>query len=194
MLHSPEHRPGAGSDQHKWSGSGRWDGTIRGSPFYGLVEWARTSEARGFFVFHSLLAEAAWTTGRNRIHYRFERTERPEEARTQNLFRSTRPHHENSIQGITRWSIHTAGYGFQLGEQAGPVSALPFVELSYGRLAEIEGGVFSVSSLYGRHSFISASVGVRLSLGMQMHRMGRYGVVQDTAGTAHPAQHGSHDD
>ena len=27
-VHSPEHRPGAGTDQHKWSVSGRWDGAV----------------------------------------------------------------------------------------------------------------------------------------------------------------------
>ena len=36
-------------------------GPVGGQPVYGLVEWARTSEAEGFFVFHSFLAEGAWT-------------------------------------------------------------------------------------------------------------------------------------
>jgi hypothetical protein len=72
---------------------------------YGLVEWARTSEAEGFFVFHSLLAEGAWSTGRHRLQYRFERTERPEEERIAR-FRSLRPHLENSILGVTRWTTH----------------------------------------------------------------------------------------
>ena len=192
-VHSPEHRPGSGTDQQKWSGSARWDGEVKSFPVYGLVEWARTSEAEGFFVFHSFLAEGAWATGRSRLHYRFERTERPEEARTLTPFRSVRPHNENSIQGITRWAIHTAGYGFQVGAGGGPVTGLPFVELSYGRMSEIGGGIFDVSSFYGKRSFLSVSVGVRLSLGMQMHRMGRYGVVQDTAGSTHRPQHEQHD-
>lgn len=192
-VHSPEHRPGAGTDQHKWSVSGRWDGDIRGYPVYGLAEWARTSEADGFFVFHSFLAEGAWTVERNRLHYRFERTERPEEARTLNPFRSVRPHNENSIYGITRWTIHTAGYGFQLGDRGDPVSGRPFVELSHGRMADVGGGIFDVSSFYGKQSFLSVSIGVRLSLGMPMHRMGRYGVAQDTADPRARRHHGDHE-
>src|SRR6266853_910642 len=47
-VHSPEHRPGSGTDQRKWSLSAGWDAPVRGRPVYGLVEWARTSEASGF--------------------------------------------------------------------------------------------------------------------------------------------------
>ncbi|MCI0372463.1 MAG: hypothetical protein L0214_14100, partial [candidate division NC10 bacterium] len=109
QVHSPEHRPGAGTDQAKWSLSGRWEGSLGRRQTYALVEWARTSEAGGFFVFSSLLAEGAWSAGRHRLHYRFERTERPEEQRISS-FRSLRPHLDNSILGITRWTIHTVGY------------------------------------------------------------------------------------
>jgi hypothetical protein len=194
LVHSPEHRPGAGTDQHKWSVSGRWDGNVGRRPVYGLVEWARTSEADGFFVFHSFLAEGAWTAGRNRLHYRFERTERPEEERTLDPFRSVRPHFENSIHGITRWTIHTLGYGFRLEEPVARFSALPFVELSYGRMADVGGGLFDVRSFYGRSSFWSLSIGVRASLGMRMHRMGRYGVAQDTAVSRGMEHHEHHED
>jgi hypothetical protein len=194
MVLSPEHRPGAGTDQSKWSASGRWAGAVETFPVYGLVEWARTSEAEGFFVFHSFLAEGAWSIGRNRLLYRFERTERPEEARTLSPFRSVRPHNENSILGITRWTIHTAGYGFELGDQRDRLIGFPFVELSYGRMANVTGGLFDVTSFYGKRSFWSASIGIRVNLGMRMHRMGRYGVVQDTAGSTHKTQHAGHDD
>lgn len=189
MVHSPEHRPGSGSDQHKWSASGRWDGQVRGYPVYGLVEWARTSEADGFFVFRSFLAEGAWTAGRSRLHYRFERTERPEEQRTLDPFRSVRPHFENSIQGTTRWTIQTLGYGFRLAGPVARLGALPFIELSYGRMADVGGGLFDVGSFYGRRSFWSLGVGLRLNPGMRMHRMGRYGVAQDTAVSMAMPQH-----
>jgi hypothetical protein len=194
LVHSPEHRPGSGTDQHKWSLAGRWEGNVRTLPVYGLIEWARTSEADGFFVFHSLLAEGALTRGPSRLHYRFERTERPEEARTLSPFRSVRPHLENSIQGITRWTMHTAGYGYRVGTPSATVEAMPFVELTYGRMAEVRGGLFDVESFYGKSSFWSVSVGLRLNAGMRMHRMGRYGVAQDTAGSAHEAQHEQHDE
>jgi hypothetical protein len=191
-VHSPEHRPGFGIDQHKWSLSGRWSGSVGQFPVYGLLEWARTSEANGFFVFHSLLAEGAWTVGRSRLHYRFERTERPEEERTLSLFRSLRPHLENSILGTTRWTIHTAGYAFKLRAR-GAVGAQPFVELSYGRIADVGGGLFDARSFYGKTSFWSVSVGARLSAGLPLHRMGRYAVAQDTANTRVSGHHGHHE-
>jgi hypothetical protein len=191
-VHSPEHRLGSGTDQSKWSLSTRWEGEVERFPVYGLVEWARTSEADGFFVFHSFLAEGAWTLGRSRLHYRFERTERPEEERRLNPFRSVRPHLENSILGTTRWTIHTAGYGFELN----PIEllrALPFVELSYGRITDVGGGIFDARSFYGKGSFWSITLGARLNLGMPLHRMGRYGVAQDTADPAERRHHGQHD-
>jgi hypothetical protein len=192
MVHSPEHRPGAGTDQHKWSVSGRWHRKVRGFPLYGLVEWARTSEADGFFVFHSVLAEGAWTVGRSSPYYRFERTERPEEERTFSPFRSIRPHLENSILGITRWTIHTAGYAYQIRvREVG--SAHPFIELSYGRVADVGGGLFDTRSFYGKSSFWSISLGTRLSLGMPLHRMGRYGVAQDTADSRALRHHAHHE-
>jgi hypothetical protein len=192
QVHSPEHRPGSGTDQSKWSLSARWDAPLRGRPVYGLVEWARTSEASGFFVFQSVLAEGAWTRGRSRLQYRFERTDRPEEERTLSPFRSIRPHLENSILGKTRWTIHTAGYGFQL-QPIERVTAMPFVELSYGRIANVGGGLFDVRSFYGKTSFWSLSIGARLTLGMPIHRMGRYGVAQNTAAMTNMEQHEAHD-
>jgi hypothetical protein len=191
-VHSPEHRPGAGTDQHKWSVSGRWDGDIQGYSVYGLAEWARTSEAEGFFVFGSFLAEGAWSLGRSRLHYRFERTERPEEERVTPT-RSRRPHVENSIVGTTRWTIHTLGYGFRLEERVARLGALPFVELSYGRMADVGGGLFDAGSFYGRNSFWSLSIGVRVNSGMPMHRMGRYGVARDTAVSSGMEQHEQHE-
>jgi hypothetical protein len=191
-VHSPEHRLGSGTDQSKWSLSARWDGNVQHFPVYGLLEWARTSEADGFFVFHSLLAEGAWTLGRSRLHYRFERTERPEEGRTLNPFRSVRPHFENSILGKTRWTIYTLGYGFQL-RPLDLITTLPFVEVSYGRIARVGGGLFDPRTFYGKNSFWSFSVGARVSLGMSLHRMGRYGVAQDTATEMGGEHYGPHD-
>jgi hypothetical protein len=188
-VHSPEHRPGFGSDQQKWNASGRWDGMIQRFPVYGLVEWARTSEAEGFFLFHSFLAEGAGTLGHNRLYYRFERTERPEEERGVRRFRSHRPIFENSILGITRWTIHTAGYGVQF-QPWQAFTTFPFLEVSYGRIAKVGEGLFDPQSLYGKTSFWSISLGARLNVGMAMHRMGRYGVAQDTAPGMAMTHHG----
>lgn len=170
-IHSPEHRPGAGSDQFKWSTSLRWEK----AGGYGLVEWARNSELDGFFVFQSFLAEGAVILGRHRAYSRLERTDRPEDQRTADPFRSVRPHIENSIIGITRWTVLTLGDVVTVGSGA-PVSWQPFGEVSYGRVTKVGGGVFDPATFYGRNSFWALSLGLRISRGMAGHRMGRYGV------------------
>jgi hypothetical protein len=183
-VRSPEHRPGEGTDQDKWSLSATWIGPVGGEPFELLAEWARTSEAGGFFVFESLLAEGAWHPGRHRLLYRFERTERPEEER-QSLFRSRRPHLENSILGTTRWTIHTIGYDLGLG-RVGGVAIRPLAELSVGRVAKVGGGLFDVEELYGRDRFWALSLGLRLAAGAPMPHMGRYGAA---VGRSSPPHH-----
>jgi hypothetical protein len=181
LVHSPEHRPGAGTDQHKWSTAVRVERSLAGTRLYALAEWARTSEVSGLFVFNSVLAETAVTVGRHRPYVRVERTERPEEMRTLDLFRTARPHLDNSILGTTRWSVYTAGYRFLVATPARHLELQPFAEGSYGRISATGGGVFVPSALYGRDTFWSASLGVRAGWGMTGHRMGRYGVVTTTA-------------
>jgi hypothetical protein len=178
-VHSPEHRPGEGPDQSKWSLSALWNRPIESQPVYGLLEWARTSEADGFFVFDSFLAEGAWTPGRHRLYYRFERTERPEEERI-SQFRSRRPHLENSILGTTRWSIHTLGYDVGLGWPPG-VRLRPLVEVSLGAVSKVGGGLFDVEGLYGQSDFWALSLGLRIDAGAPMPRMGRYGAARGLA-------------
>ncbi len=172
-VHSPEHRAGAGTDQRKWSFSASSRSPIAGHDAEALVEWARTSEAGGFFVFHSLLGEGAWNPGPHRLHYRFERSERPEEERL-SAFRSQRPHLENSILGVTRWTIHTVGYEFNAGRRGG-VHLRPVAEVSVGTMTKVGGGLFQVEQVYGRDDFWAMSVGIRVGFGPAMPRMGRYG-------------------
>ena len=192
VVHSPEHRPGAGTDQNKWSLSGRWESRISGARVYALAEWARTSEANGFFVFPSILAEGAWTGEHHRLYYRFERTERPEEERVTPT-RSRRPHLENSILGATRWRIHTVGYRY-LNLLPRFLAAEPMLEASLGRMQSAGGGLFDAEGFYGKTSFWTISAGLRVSLGAPMHRMGRYGVAQDTAPLDRPDQHDQYHD
>jgi len=167
-VQSPENRPGAGPDDRKASASARYE---RGR-WYGHLEWARTSTA-GAFLFHSLLAEGALTVPGHRPYLRFERTERPEEERVfGNRFRARRPLFENSILGITRWTVLTAGDAVAV--LRGPVRGAPFIEASWIGIARTGGGVFDPSVFYGRTSGASITVGIRLAAGMAMHRMGRY--------------------
>jgi hypothetical protein len=190
-VHSPEHRPGAGTDQSKWNLSARWSRPVGRFPLYGLVEWARTSEASGFFEFHSLLAEGAWRTGQHRLYLRWERTERPEEVRMSS-FRSLRPHLENSILGTTRWTIETVGYQLE-GLAAGRVRVQPLAEVSHGHISKVGGGLFDVVGLYGRDRFWSFSLGLRVEIGGGMHRMGRYGVVEEPGMAPVPGHHHEHE-
>jgi hypothetical protein len=176
-VHSPEHRPGAGTDQHKLNLSARWQANVGGHPTYALAEWSRTSEADGFFVFHSLLAEGAWSAGPHRLQYRFERTERPEEERL-SAFRSRRPHLENSILGVTRWTVHTVGYRVEALRRA-RVAVEPLVEVGFARVARVGGGIFEPAAVYGRDRIWTLALGIRLSAGATMHRMGRYGAAEE---------------
>jgi hypothetical protein len=178
-VHSPEHRAAAGTDAGKWGSTVCAESHLGRGNIYTLAEWARSSEAGGTFVFHSVLIEAALTTGRHRPYYRFERTERPEDQRTVDPFRTVRPLLDNSILGITRWSIHTAGYSVRF-RTVRRLALEPFVEVSYGQIAKVGGGVFDPATFYGRDSFRSVSVGLRLDWGMRGHRMGHYGVPMDT--------------
>ncbi|MGH7702971.1 MAG: hypothetical protein ACREMO_07740, partial [Gemmatimonadales bacterium] len=117
------------------------------------------------------------TWGRQRPYYRYERTERPEESRTLDLFRSLRPHLDNSIVGISRWTIHTAGYGLELAPASSSLEVAPFLEGSYARVQSVTGGVFDPVSFYGRGHIWAASLGVRLGWRGAGHRMGRYGAL-----------------
>jgi hypothetical protein len=181
-VHSPEHRPGAGTDAEKWNASVRWE---RG-PGYGMFEWARTNEG-GVYLFHSFLAEGAWRRARHRPYLRLERSERPEEIREAgSQFRSVRPHTDNSIVGITRWSIVTAGYGYAAPAAAGRLNVQPTVELALAHVASVGGGLFDPTVFYGRRSLYSLSFGVRMDWGMAGHRMGRYGAAGMSPGMAMP--------
>ena len=170
FVHSPENRPGAGPDDAKLSASVRWE---RGR-WYGLVEWAQTRTAGGAFVFRSGLAEGALTLGSQRPYLRIERSDRPEEERLfASPFRTRRPLFENSILGITRWTVVTAGDAMEL-RRGRRLRLAPFVEGSYLGIARVGGGVFDPTIQYGRTKGFEVSAGVRLAAGMRMPRMGRY--------------------
>jgi hypothetical protein len=130
------------------------------------------------FVFHRALVEAAWRTGSRAVYYRFERTDRPEEERTLDLFRSVRPHLENSILGVTRWSVHTVGYSVRAARLVSRVSLEPIAEVGYASVSNRPGGLFDAGSFFGRTTLWSATAALRVAIGAT-HRMGRYGVAAD---------------
>lgn len=181
-VHSPEHRPGAGTDAWKWHVAARLERPVASGRLYALAEWARTEEAYGTFVFRSTLAEVAWAQGAHRPYYRFERTDRPEDLRTLNLFRSTRPHLENAILGTTRFTLHTFGYRYERRYIQGSLRLQPFIEGTVGRARAVGGGVLSPEILYGSTRLRSLSLGLRVSWRLEGHRMGRYGEILDHMG------------
>lgn len=181
---SPEHRSGGGLDHAQRSISARLERALGTHRLYGLAELARSDDDA--FAMHSVLAEAAWDLGRHRTHYRFERTERAEEQRLANPWRTPRPHHDFSNLGVTRWSLHTVGYAFDT--PAGRDLALvPMVEVTLGRVHSLTPSSFDPGLLYGRDTFWAVSAGVRIGWGARLHRMGRYGA----AVAKEPGFHGS---
>ncbi|MFN0180146.1 MAG: hypothetical protein ACKVZ0_15205 [Gemmatimonadales bacterium] len=170
-VHSPEHRPGAGADQDKRHLSARY--AAAGARW--LAEWSRTSELDGFFRFESVLVEAARVVGPVDVALRFERTDRPEEERIEPT-RSARPHLENSLLGISRWSLVTVGVAARSVKLAG-VEVSPFVELTGGRVTSAA-SAFDLIATYGRRDFRTASIGARLSWGdaRQHLGLGHYGL------------------
>ncbi len=176
---SPEHREGAGLDSRKWSASARIERNSDAGALYALTEWARTSE--GAFDFSSILAEASVRRGALGVAYRFERTERPEEQRLADPFRSARPHHDNSTLGTTRWTIHTVNLSLTAVDDWPLLGIEPFLEGSLAKAASVASGVFDPTAFYGDDETWSVTLGVRLAWGQRLHRMGRYGVAAGPA-------------
>ncbi len=175
---SPEEPSGFGLDQRKQSISARFisDAGSR----YALAEWARTTEwdhsrSDGVFAYESALVESAVRAGPFGISVRLEQTERPEEDRLLDPFRTPRPSSDLSINGITQWRVATAQVA------TGPVttgilSGFPFVEIA--RLAATprdSPSLFTPERLYGTSRFWMLTAGFRIRVGEAHARMGRYG-------------------
>lgn len=171
-IASPEHRDGGGLGHDQRSVSARLERAIGGHRVYGLAELARSDD--GALALHSFLGEASWGRGPHRAHYRFERTERAEEQRLPDPWRTPRPHHDFSNQGVTRWSLHTVGYAFEIAVPRG-LQLSPILEATFGRVHSLTPASFDPDQFYGRDTFWVLSAGVRMGWGARLHRMGRYG-------------------
>ena len=201
-VKSPEEVTGHGLDQRKHSIVARWERGPTQDPGgvarrdYVMAEWARTDDygANGFaFRYSSLLAEAVAERPLGTLGLRVESTERPEEERLENPFRTPRPHPDLSNLGITRWTTVT----LHLAPRVSGIRALsirPFVEVA--RVAAEQtpaGGVFDPRAFYGTDRMWMLSTGARIALGGVHHRMGRYGAALPHAapspGSPHIHQH-----
>lgn len=183
-VESPELPGGGGLDGRKASASARWSGGAA----YALVEWARTAEyedGRRYHTFTSALAEGAVRRGSVQLAARLERTERPEEERLADPFRSPRPHADFALLATTRWTVVSGA----ISGRARPFAALgvsPFVEVGYAHAATVEPSVFfDPAEFYGSQGQWSLSAGVRLEAGRVHRRMGRYGVADVPVSRVH---------
>jgi hypothetical protein len=176
---SPEMPNGFGLDQRKRSVSARVES--RDGRGYALAEWARTVEhdhtrREDAFSYESALVEGAVRAGPLRLALRLEQTDRPEEERLADPFRTARPATDLHIAGITRWraaTIATAAPAVTWGTVAG----VPFLELSHlAATARDSRALFDPGSVYGRTRFWMLTGGVRIRAGSMHSRMGRYGV------------------
>lgn len=188
-IRSPEHRsPPAGPFHEKWSASARVERSTPAGRRYAMAEWARTSEFEGFFVYHSWLLEGEWRAGPHRPYLRLERTDRPEEERAFDPFRSQRPHFESTNLGISRWRVVTVGYGRRLMGIRSRFMMEPLLEASWAHVTMLtRGAVFTPQNHFGGNDLLTLSVGVRVGAGAA-HRVGRYGVLARRM--AAPPSHG----
>jgi hypothetical protein len=176
-VREPENRAGGVLDVHRASASVRWEKNTGWGTRYVLAEWARTSEFSGTLLFHSLLAEAMVRHGRWSAAYRYERTERPEEERLFDPFHTMRPAPDNSIVGISRWTLHSVHLSGDAWSTKRGVRLTPFAELTVGAVRKVGGGIFDPVALYGSNNVQQLSLGLAFDFGMRDHRMGRYGVL-----------------
>lgn len=176
-VKSPENPDGGGADQRKQSASIRLEDVQHSG--YALIEWARTGDYVGSsptFAYTSLLAETWAKYDRLNGALRIERTERPDEQRLVDVFRTPVPASDLSIAGRSRWTIITARAAASL-VNAGAFSVEPFAEVAQARVSPtLRPSGFDPRQFYGSDRLWSVSVGAKLAFGMSHMRMGRYGV------------------
>jgi hypothetical protein len=176
MVRSPEHPEGDGPDDRKWSASARVEDPA--TRRYALAEWARTDEYVGgarTFSFTSALLEAESAAGRVIVAGRLEVTERADEERLSNPFRTLIGGHDFSILGRSRWTIGTARIAAPIMFDS-PNAIVPFIEVAYHAVREtLRPSGFIPEQFYGSDRIWVASIGAKLTFGERHARMGRYG-------------------
>jgi hypothetical protein len=176
-VKSPENPTGGGADQRKQSASIHLEDVQHSG--YALFEWARTGDYVGSartFAFTSLLAETWARYDRLSGALRIERTERPDEQRLVDAFRTPIPATDLSIAGRSRWTIVTARGAFSL-VNVRAFTIEPFAEVARARVSPtLRPSGFDPRQFYGSDRIWSISVGAKLAFGMSHMRMGRYGV------------------
>jgi hypothetical protein len=191
-VKSPEYREGQGLDQRKAHVGLRFEGDGGGlSTRYALVELARTTDidrGRSLYTFDAALGEGALCRGGAGVAIRWERSDRPEEERLLDLFRSARPATDVSILGVTRWTTITGAVSLA-APSAYAIRAAPFLEVARVMADRTTAAVFDPVRFYGSTGMWRIAAGIRVAAGRAAHaRMGRYGVASGDF-TAHTPRH-----
>ena len=160
------------------SGTGIKGGRLEEWQQYLLVEWGRSSDYDAgvrAFDFSTLLAEGEVRHMGVAFAARYERTERPEEQRLADPFRTQRPPTDFSILGRTRWDIASARLSaIALESRVGILT--PFVEVARQHATALDTPAgFDPRAFYGSDRMWSLSAGVAYSVGMIHRRTGQYG-------------------
>jgi hypothetical protein len=173
---SPELPSGGGWDQRKWSVSARHERDHFGGRVYALGEWKRTthvSRDNDVFAFGSVLGEASFTRGGWTPALRVEYTDRPEEERLMDPFRSAWPHGGTHLLGITKFT--SAAVRIEKDLRANALRLAPFIETSLVFADGAEDGFFEPDGFYGSTRIWTFNAGLRVGIGAHHARMGRYG-------------------
>jgi hypothetical protein len=185
-VKSPELDAGGGLDQRKLSFSVEHSHGMTTIPHHLLVEWARTADYSGStrtFAFTSFLIEGEAERKPISVAVRLERTERPEEERLADVFRTARPAQDFSILGKTQWTVATVAVSRAI--RAAGVKATPFIEVAYATpKALLRPTAFEPRDFYGSRSLWSLSAGARVTVGAIHMSAGQYGAAARQAASA----------
>ena len=181
-IASPDIPLGGGLDQRKRSASVRVDFSGARTRPYVLVEYARSesySRVARAFEYSSWLAEGSMRARWFELSLRAEQSDRPEDVRQPDPFRSPRPPDDLLHLGITRWRVMSGRIGHINSAfiRFVPTALTPFVEGSVAMpRALIENSALDPRTFYGRRRLSTLSFGARVGVGSGSHgRMGRYG-------------------
>ena len=157
---------------------------------YLLLEWGRSSDYEGgssVFSFSTLLGEAEVRHLGVAFAARYERTERPDEVRLANPFRTPRPPPDFDILGRTRWDIVSARLS-SIAYESRFGTLTPFVEVARQHVSPLgTPSGFDPRGFYGSDRLWSLSVGVAYNVGMIHRRTGEYGAAaRNMTGMAMP--------
>lgn len=190
FVRSPENPNGQSLDQRKLHASLQWSRSVAAGRMSAMAEWARSTEENqpggGGFTFSSLLTEGEWWSGRWGGALRLERTDRPEEERTADPFRTVRPAVDHSLLGITRWNVVTLTALRQVTARRARLVVFTEASLLHPQVTGANAlSVFQPRSFYGSDRLWLVSAGARLAIGAVHQGMGYYGVRRGSQTTAH---------